>query len=63
MMIFTLIPLVLIGVIIWSIYDLATHWEETDSNVVWLLLLLLVGGIGSVFYFIMVYQPRQNSLK
>lgn len=58
---FTLLPLALIVGILWCLYDLGTHWEETENNVLWLLVMLVSGLVGAIFYYILVYKPRQNS--
>jgi len=57
---FSIVPFIGIAFIIWALFDLANHWEETVNNAVWLVAIFMGGIIGVGFYYFMVYQPREN---
>ena len=60
MILFTFLPILLIAPFVWAVIDLSSHWDETENNTLWLLILLIGGTVGVVIYFLKVYQPRNQ---
>lgn len=60
---FIALALTMAGLWIWMIIDVATREPEGNDRLIWLLVVLLAGGIGALIYFFARKLPRERALR